>query len=1170
MLRLQTRFAGANRKSAGRGRGKGGSAPPPPVWVQQPSPSFTAGVAGSLNIANMVTGETSITIVGSLPAWLTFDGTTLSSSNQSLAGSYGPFYFIASNNTGTTPSSNFNVVIAATSPVWATMSPYSVYQTTAAGPFLLPVTVAGGGSITVTWSPLSNPSSQPNWIVLTSGTAPTIYFNGNAQQLDAADVSSMILTATTTGGSSNSGSTTVTVLPVAVSTGDIWGQSIGFFDGQWTQLRRDRSTRVTQSVVSNQAERNAPWAYTRDMGPGYNQNDGRIWFGHGNGREWGSLDDGFADSSSDSNNVGVFSAPISNLHLTCREAGWPRSDISESYTQRLGGWSGVDPYNNKYLCPPASGFGAEFDQAYTGREKLTVTYWNGSTTIRFVRPIATLPVNTKLRLWCTVDGYTDCPFDARVVSATDLGAGSVEVVFTPRTTEFFALTDITSVTGVNVSDDPESGSYHWFIDGAWQDAQQQAFYKKSTGKFYFYMEATDCAQGAPAGGKQQRMWFELTSRTTPFCANAGAVMSPTSTGRGWELWLWGGPAGDVNMQYITCWDLQAKTCRWWNVATGTPNRNSSGGYNFGCGDNAGNLYLYGPESNGLHYVNIRGTLPAEGSTLSVTIRTPTYSSPLVIATAQNKTFTYAMVWNEDLQMIEMYALHDNPTHTLGVGLMTLFLIEPATGTTYKIADTDRTGTRIITSMPTAVPSGTGLPQKTLLLGGTGDATRIPDKLNIFIGGNLDWQNLTLGNRFHAEPVRRDIGGQNAGDARATDSATITSVQGLYYAQYGSVVSAVDSSGLPTGEFLARLGGDADYIGCEVHRAFLNAYDGTTLPVRTLNATDSTTAQLWKNRVKCGQGFIGGTTGTSEVLVNKDDYTQWTPLAGHHYAAVSYLPNFGWVQNGWAPLTLPIAAGSTDDVDQPYAGQTDLKLFGYLSHGFVRGSAKVASSLIGWNVTTGLWEKLTPSNSHAGCYWMADWNPSTSKLLYGYNQTLYEWNGVTGATPSSKSFPYVLGLGTAAYWLEGNDYLITPYNGGGGIAGASATDGRVIRWNNTTNTATVLTGNSILESSRSNGCQMQLIMDRPRRIVYWMVGVPPRYNQQWSVFRLYRSSYDDLLNLTEVPTKSRNTLDKYWVDSTWGAGVKNAYVYGDFLWAMPKKFYNDSFSTAAAVWRLPIY
>lgn len=95
----------------------------------------------------------------------------------------------------------FSASVSKLPPVWGAMSAYSITEGAATEAQALPVSVPGGGSptITVAWHSSSVPSTKPAWVTLTSGTAPTIAFTG--AQVDANDVSSMVLSAVANGSS---------------------------------------------------------------------------------------------------------------------------------------------------------------------------------------------------------------------------------------------------------------------------------------------------------------------------------------------------------------------------------------------------------------------------------------------------------------------------------------------------------------------------------------------------------------------------------------------------------------------------------------------------------------------------------------------------------------------------------------------------------------------------------------------------------------------------------------------------------------------------------------------------------------------------------------------------------------------------------------------------------
>lgn len=96
-------------------------------------------------------------------------------------------------------------------PVWGTMSAYSITEGVAVSAQTLPVTVPNGGgpTITVAWHSSSVPSTKPAWVTLTSGAVPTIAFTGT--QVDANDVTSMVISATANGQTALSTGVAITV-----------------------------------------------------------------------------------------------------------------------------------------------------------------------------------------------------------------------------------------------------------------------------------------------------------------------------------------------------------------------------------------------------------------------------------------------------------------------------------------------------------------------------------------------------------------------------------------------------------------------------------------------------------------------------------------------------------------------------------------------------------------------------------------------------------------------------------------------------------------------------------------------------------------------------------------------------------------------------------------------
>lgn len=90
-------------------------------------------------------------------------------------------------------------------PAWS-LPPTFTVQEGATGTFNLPVSVAGGGVITLAWV---GPGSKPAWVTLNNGATPSISFSG--AQVDANDITGMVIAATANGQTTNSAAGSITV-----------------------------------------------------------------------------------------------------------------------------------------------------------------------------------------------------------------------------------------------------------------------------------------------------------------------------------------------------------------------------------------------------------------------------------------------------------------------------------------------------------------------------------------------------------------------------------------------------------------------------------------------------------------------------------------------------------------------------------------------------------------------------------------------------------------------------------------------------------------------------------------------------------------------------------------------------------------------------------------------
>lgn len=103
------------------------------------------------------------------------------------------------------------------SPIWTATPTYTAEDGVSSTAYTLPVG-ASGDVVTVTWvsGTISGSTvlTQPVWIEFTQGVSPTIRFTG--AQVDANDVTNLVLRATSSGGYSDSSPGTITISPASI------------------------------------------------------------------------------------------------------------------------------------------------------------------------------------------------------------------------------------------------------------------------------------------------------------------------------------------------------------------------------------------------------------------------------------------------------------------------------------------------------------------------------------------------------------------------------------------------------------------------------------------------------------------------------------------------------------------------------------------------------------------------------------------------------------------------------------------------------------------------------------------------------------------------------------------------------------------------------------------
>jgi hypothetical protein len=508
----------------------------------------------------------------------------------------------------------------------------------------------------------------------------------------------------------------VQVAPAPPIGTDAWGPEYSYASPMWRQYRRDRATRVNS--LSDLAERNTGYTLIRNLFPSYRPADGRVWYGHGNSRTWILQNtDGYKDSPQDSSGTTVFSFhPDNPTHVT-RERAWPL-DPDQMYGQVIDGWRGHDPVHDKWLSVPACGHGTEWDANWNPTSISPVQYVS-STKARFAATTTQVRVGEKLKFFINHPAAgANLGMRGRVTAVADVGNGQVEV-----TLKWFDP-DITFQNPQSVlisANDPTNSFFEPL--GAWQEGAtegQYVYFHEGKQKFCTALNSMDYDTGV-----MSRLFFTMPSRDTSVCGNSGQIMTPASTGRGHELWLFKGASAD----WIGKYDLQSLEYTAWGTSAGLEAAHG----NFGCGDENGNLYLLGPLDNKLYVWNIRGSSPVR------TVKTIS-ASQIIDPAHINPGFSYVMKWNSQISMIELYASRTN--QPLGVGDIKICLLDPSTDPVQvrQIGSRDQNGQQVWGAMFVHIPSNGTVPARTLLMGGTGYTQwgipgGEPDKLRTFVAAN---------------------------------------------------------------------------------------------------------------------------------------------------------------------------------------------------------------------------------------------------------------------------------------------------------------------------------------------------------------------------------------------------------------------------------------------------
>jgi hypothetical protein len=968
-----------------------------------------------------------------------------------------------------------------------------------------------------------------------------------------------------------------------MKTENLWGPEYDYWNSaEWRQFRRDRLTRV--NVLGDTATRNTGYQGARNCNAAYRPADGRIWYAVGNQRTWQlSNVDGFGDVGQESNGVTVFSFPLSNPYHVTREGGWP-TDISKSYGQSINPWKGHDPHNDRFLYVPASGFGTEWDAGPGAVTVSPVAYVN-ATTARFAGNVTAVPANTKLKFLIDhPQGGANVPLRGRVVSSRDVGGGQIEVVMAwqdPNVT-------FQSPQAVIIAA-PASG--HWSPQGAWQEGDvSQITYRENTNKWYVSLNAVNYATG-----ETTRAPFEMPSRTAMICGVSGQVMSPASTGRGHELWLFSNGDGS----YLGRYDLVNHRYDVWSVEAESNDRLDSCTANFGCGDEEGNLYLLGPLTNTLHIFNVRGASPRFVAKRAIN------ASQIIPSNHPNTAYCYAMVWNEDIRRIELYAARDN---TMGVGRVTIYLLNPATNpvTVEEVGRHDQNGLPVWGAIFCKVPGGGDVPQRTLLMGGigtVGNGTDV-DKLRTFVAGNRrSWQEIApLPHRQMAFTNRRPL--------LTEQSNTVITRTGLPHPSFNSITPIVGADGLNTGDFTYMAGGDGDYGGNDVFTCFASQVDAQNRFAAQSNTWDGDVdISVWHKRIRTPYRS-GGVYFNEELVGNPSNLAEWQPSSSHWGYVCAYHPTYGLIADALAPdgigrnwtgAMVPKGRMQSDPVEVPtsYTDNPDLNYWG-LSRGNAASSNRGAvSALIGWNRTganAGKWRRITLSTNQPS-YKNLALNPVSGRLI-GFravgggggevwrmdsSAAAPEWTlarayaaaDVIGNTSSVFVFDDPGSRMTAAEWITGNLYIVRRYLS---LVGGQATHQSFLLYDDSgTGTLTNLrgaNGNAILNAEATAPRYYMCCPDRENGRMVWLI--PRGDTTQHRALDIYTSPFSDLMNWKKLYVKDGDTtLLQFGVaggDATGPIGLKPGFVANGYLYftSVVGAGTTAPWSGDMRVWRLPLY
>jgi hypothetical protein len=972
----------------------------------------------------------------------------------------------------------------------------------------------------------------------------------------------------------------------AVSTG-LWGTEYAYASPIWQQYRHN-GTRLTgaDGVGHDAAVYNLCCVRGKDHDVIYRGTTGRLYVHGGDVANWSMNLDGFTtgDSLSNQSLTNSFHDTINPTWIT-REAGRPTSQ-SEMYAQIDDNQSVMwDSVNDRMLYLSSSSFGNEWAEdssnGFLGPIISPVTLVN-STTARFASTVATVPVGTKLKFRMTVGAIANVFKRGRVTSVTDIGGGQIEVVLNWWDT----LTNFQSPTGVVISrSDTEFVPRHSTPTGAWQEANLGTeYYNESTGKFYAAIMAMDFTTR-----KFSRILFEAAARDTGQIKAGGVFLPAAATGRGPEVWAFSGGYFSQMAKY----DLTAGTVTIYSTGMGDSTSNVDAvRTNKGCHDGRGNIYFTGPRASpaNLIVVNVRGATP------TAAYKATNYPGRMV-NTDPDINFSmvsYRMVWNEEIQRIELYCIENGGTVVDGAA--SIFLIDPSTtpAKVERVTDVDANGRKISAAGVAHVPTVGASPAHTWLVGGAGaePAGIEPcSRSRIFIAANRrKWEELTPGPHWYQSFTPFN--------PKATDdSTTYSQISQIPEPCFGHWVPETDSNGHNTGKVFIRAGGDGNYGGNEVTILRMDQITGTVYPTQLNTVTSSAGFAQWHNRIRTGFQS-GSTTAASELLINPANPAEWSPVSIHTQFINTFVPGYGYVEDWISPTSL--STSGVRHTRSAYAAANPGVLSAAIndnsypdgnwgnSYGMAQQLGGVSNSLNFWSDTggnAGKWQRAFISGTGRGKR-LACFNP-TRNVLLGYIEDtsdtcrFFEWTPGAADFTSVKVFSGssevvnqapgwtapVGGWGSnasAIWWVEGDDYLI--YRRTYGSAAANG----FMRYNRSTKVLTALrttTGSAILDAHFGTGKEGTAIINREARQIIWVLFSAMSSS---ATLTLYRSSFDDLMNLR--PLYVSNGTQTFNIDNQIErVGIKNGFVFNGQLYLMSRAGINYGLNlNAAKVHRIPIY